>query len=1315
MGLGNLPQYVQNNIDDNRALLELVINKANNEKKYKFGQTLSFDEIDRLYNVGISEDEKRAWVWYKMSLGQPMKGSWKKYYPPQGGSSNEVLIARVDTEILDNAYRPISIVPKGSVLGKPTRFTNQYGDKTMLIFATPQGNKCWVNEADVIRKKTGSSTTEVYIDSLVKKMVLFYADGLFYPYAFYVFGNMYDRRLQLDADKATIIQRYGREVYAFQEKAIEQAMPRRLSVQNPDPRERPRILAISKFARNPESFFITNLSDESGIDLQGIVKDQIRSADYGKENKEKRATKSYWSDKVSEQDGYRFCLTDAFKKWILGISKFQFKEVTAYEIIRYYIEKNNMDSSLPNEKKDTINKYAPIEGEEFFSRFLNEALTFDDQQKLDFTWNQIYNGYAAVAHQKVPVGFECSALFKQSILQFTAAQRESIAFMEIAGSGILAYDVGVGKTMSAIITLANAMQQGKCSRPLIVVPNPTYKKWIRELVGYKEANGTEVAGVLTGLNIKINELYNLGASIKFDKNSNVQEGSITIMTYEGFAKLGFSNKISGDLFYDLIRTLSQQDSDTKPAREIEKAYQKYRELMGIGNKNTICDIDTLGFDYLIIDEAHNFKNVFDKVNVDENGDKRYDIKADQTNRGIKAFLHCNYIQRTFGQNVLLLTATPFTNSPLEIYSMLSLVAHKSMKEMGILNLQRFMQTFVLQSLEFVNDFDGNIALKPVVKQFQNRLVLQKLINNHILYKTGEEAGVKRPVKINLPRTKQMQNGKLVALPLDEQTLTYLKPNEAQKANQITINNVAQNSKELSAIGKAINASLDNALSPYVYEGDTRVSPVEYVQGSPKILYVVECISSVKKWHEERGQTCSGQVIYMNRGKDFFPHIKKYLEQVVGFKQNVRFNSGKLDEVEIISSGISQDDKEAIKEGFLAGVVKVIIGTATITEGIDLQTRGSVIYNCYPPWSPTTVRQLEGRIWRQGNMFGYIRIVMPLVQDSMDVFVFQKLEEKTARINDIWFRSDRGNVLDQESLDPEEIKFALFTNIGKLVELKYNQYSKELNRKKAVIKNNIDVIKSIKGLISSYNYQKKGCREFIELLLKETELSINQQKYESNGRANGYLNGKSEVEIKTIVEEVKNYIENSKVFSYEKSTDKETIAFIKYSIKIFKVHLGWSSIFSLLEMKLGEFLASVSQLRKAERTTLADKGYTLNDDMRKIIEAYENDDKIIDREREIINGDDWNQKTYNEIVAYKKKAAIFGQTPEDCAKSFAKLNNLLAYSSSEVTKESPTPRSRNLALPAAESGKEKEDNKALELRERESKSRKRRIKILMMEF
>jgi hypothetical protein len=61
---------------------------------------------------------------------------------------------------------------------------------------------------------------------------------------------------------------------------------------------------------------------------------------------------------------------------------------------------------------------------------------------------------------------------------------------------------------------------------------------------------------------------------------------------------------------------------------------------------------------------------------------------------------------------------------------------------------------------------------------------------------------------------------------------------------------------------------------------------------------------------------------------------------------------------------------------------------------------------------------------------------------MDVFIFQKLEEKSNRINDIWYRGDRGNVLDLESLDPGEVKFALITNLEELRTVDFAQLGGE---------------------------------------------------------------------------------------------------------------------------------------------------------------------------------------------------------------------------------------------------------------------------------
>ena len=132
--------------------------------------------------------------------------------------------------------------------------------------------------------------------------------------------------------------------------------------------------------------------------------------------------------------------------------------------------------------------------------------------------------------------------------------------------------------------------------------------------------------------------------------------------------------------------------------------------------------------------------------------------------------------------------------------------------------------------------------------------------------------------------------------------------------------------------------------------------------------------------------------------------------------------------------MSASKKEGIKKRFLGGAVKVIIGSATIKEGINLQSRASVLYNCWLDWNPTDLKQLEGRIWRYGNRYANVRIVIPLMENSMDPFIFQKLLEKTSRINEIWSRHGVTNQLSLEEFNPAELKMGLITDPYALAEL-----------------------------------------------------------------------------------------------------------------------------------------------------------------------------------------------------------------------------------------------------------------------------------------
>jgi hypothetical protein len=1097
--------------------------------------------------------------------------------------------------------------------------------------------------------KGNGKVLEEQLFDLVKAGALFYHAGELMPFPIYTYGNMYDRLVQLEKDKDDIEKHFGQGIWDLHKQAIEKAKPELLTVENPDEKERPIITAISDFAVDPNLFYVTSVREEY-MDLENA--EELKKVN-GKIERKKDREKI----RIRFDGEAKYTLQHVFVKWLFTLNAdTDFEKSSAIDIADYYLANRALrDDKLSKEEKAELRANARIEGEKLFSKFLHEVLAYDDQHKLNYSWNRMYNGQSDINYSKVPIGFECSARFKSGILQITDIQREGVAFMEAMGSGINAFDVGVGKTMTAIVNLAHNLYSGKCKRPIVVVPKPTYKKWMNEIIGFTDKKtGEFVSGVLSHTGITVNDWYNLGTDIvgKINLNAAVPERSITMVTYEGFKRLGFGDSVSDELFTELVNILGQ--SKEKSSRDKEIEYQKFREMIGVGLKNSIADIDVLGFDYAVIDEAHRCKNVFSSVKSDDDGNKRYNIQSAISEIGQKAFLILSFIQRKYGRNTMLLTATPFSNSPLEIYSMLSLVAYDSLRDNGIVNLDTFFDLFVLPTVEWAANYKEEIVEKEVIKSFTNRRILQKLIYNHILYKTGEEAGVVRPKKINLPLLYSFENAK-ERLPQDKQVLTYINMTPKQRENQNGIVAMAKSSTQgkldMGNLFRALAYSLDNALSPFLLKG-TPEDYKEFVQESPKIAYVMDCIKSVKAWHELHQETASGQVIYMNRGKMFFPLIKEYLEKEVGYKQGVMYDKVKVDEVEIISSEINDTRKETIKEAFLDGVVKIIIGTATIREGIDLQKRGTVIYNCYPEWNPTDIRQLEGRIWRQGNQFQYVRIVMPLVQDSMDVFVFQKLEEKTSRINDIWFRGDRGNVLDLESMDPEEIKLALITDVDRLVKMFFDQAKEQINRDYKKITLAIDAIKAVQRDIIDYKLYREKSLEAVRMF-NTSLLASNYLEQTPKVSEDGEVINKQAKKAKELKEEI------DLVLNSSDQQDKDIISLgrkIESSYALLGIYFSNRYYFSY-------FKEYVSKVRKTERTILKPKGYSLNSDLTPVTAQYEADKQNILAQAELYKGEQNSQKWAElkvEIQAKKSALQVEGRSAQSRASEFDRLNYLLEF-------------------------------------------------------
>ncbi|MFA6571790.1 MAG: helicase-related protein, partial [Bacteroidota bacterium] len=628
----------------------------------------------------------------------------------------------------------------------------------------------------------------------------------------------------------------------------------------------------------------------------------------------------------------------------------------------------------------------------------------------------------------------------------------------------------------------------------------------------------------------------------FGTIKEVPKGTITLITYEGLKNLGLNDY--DEVVERIYEIISQGDIYQEDEKEAAKLYEKLVERVASQVSSAKVNIEDLAIDMLVIDEAHFCKKVFTSVkgSIKENDDEDnpyagskkkesreksyYDLSSGQpSSRALTAYILAQYIQQNNrNRNVIGLSATPFTNSPLEVYSMLSLFNHYELVRNKLDGLKDFFDTFMQINYDIKVNADNSVSKEVVLTGFNNLPQLRTLIRSMINYKTGEEANVVRPNKIVLPSNEigvktsfkmtieQQQYMKDVETYIkgdtslaemcmsayneeqeqnelaeketienmsEDERQAYLDENEGKKqAQKFKMDDLNETDQEGVRLLQSLSMMRQIALSPYLYKcrRSTGIIPTaqEYIETSPKLTYVCECINSVKKWHEKTKTKMSGQVIYMNAGVAFFPKIAEYLtnpEFGIGFKK---------EEVAMVIGGMSKSAKERVKTGFLRGDIKILIGSKAIEVGIDLQENSTVLYNCYFDWNPTDAAQVSGRIHRQGNRFANVRVVYPMCENSSDVIMFQYLGEKTARIKEIWDIEGIKSQLDLKDFDPDKLKYALITDPVKKAEIEIIRETDKLNDDLIYLQNQFTDIQRVQVV----SYEFKTSKEKIFDVLKQ---------------------------------------------------------------------------------------------------------------------------------------------------------------------------------------------------------------------------------------
>lgn len=854
-------------------------------------------------------------------------------------------------------------------------------------------------------------------------------EGKFVNRNIFCSGNIYDKLEELEARKATL----PAELYNSQKKALEASIP---PIKTLDKVE------LSPLGSLADSFLVTRELTRTNYDylsrrtIQTTSQEEIPLSEsfiawatgcYQKDTENERRYISDWTTaNISREDLPSNVSWNDIVDYIEGVS---------VKSARAYTEESKIAAKIEAEEKRQARKET---AERLFNRYIRTALPEHDRKQLTQEWNKRFNSYVAPDYSKLPVLVDGMSTRKDNKpFELYSQQVKGVAFLTQKGNGLLAYDVGVGKTAAGIVATVSQLQSGRAKRPLIIVPKAVYTKWINDF--------TQLFP-----NIPINDLANFSPNtLKNLNNGNhglsIPEGSISFCTNEALQRITFEDEsIEGALFEDFSNLLGKSDEAHSNNPQIRaKAISAINDEIGSASqtKDDYVFFERCGFDHITVDEAHRFKNLFRVPRSSKPDSKGMSQEfpglgqGKPSMRAMKMFAITQMVQRNNdNRNVFMLTATPFTNSPLEVYSMLSYIGREQLKSSGVYDIRDFCTEYAHVTNEWAVDAKGVIKPKSVMKSFRNPQSLQSLITQFIDKVDGEEAGIKRPNKEQ--HQIQLEMNEVQKMIVAKETERMLDPAEKDKGGVL----VAMNNMRMAMVSPAL---LDSSEYPEIED-----FPTDIVESSPKLQYV--CDTSSQVWKEK--PEC-GQVIYMPYGVKEMDSVKDAL-----VKRGVPASC-----IGIIRPGdnLSEEKIDEMTSNFnnKSHQLKILIGSKKISEGVDLNGNSIALYNTMLDWNPTETIQVEGRIWRQGNKQERVHIMYPLMEDSIESLIFQKHDEKSNRINDIFsYKGD--DALDVSSINPEELKFDLIKEPQKKADFIISQKTVEMKKELTVIDARISTLNEI---------------------------------------------------------------------------------------------------------------------------------------------------------------------------------------------------------------------------------------------------------------
>ena len=387
--------------------------------------------------------------------------------------------------------------------------------------------------------------------------------------------------------------------------------------------------------------------------------------------------------------------------------------------------------------------------------------------------------------------------------------------------------------------------------------------------------------------------------------------------------------------------------------------------------------EDIGCDLLIVDEAQNFKNLYTPERRDGGVPKFMGGNQSSTRAWQLDFRAASVRSRSNGRGICLLSATPAKNSPLEFYSLLSLLGEDVWGDVGVDTVEAFIATFIRIEQRMVVNHRMVAEERDAVTGFTNLDVLRDIIFRYSEFKSPEDVGLKLPEVTATPvwvdlNTKQDALYEEKAAEIEELLQATNDPKKQgeilglmMRLAMITLHPGLDETWKWTAVKKA-------KVEPTAPKIDAMVARVRQNPGCGHIVFAEPVASH---WWMLQALVAAGipksRIAILNGSTAKDTALRQSIAE--------RFNG---------------DPDNDIEPEF-----DVVIANSIAYEGVDLQTRTCAIHHMDLPWEPATIEQRNGRGVRQGNTLATIGIYFYLARNSMDGARYSLIQGKHG-----WMRS-----------------------------------------------------------------------------------------------------------------------------------------------------------------------------------------------------------------------------------------------------------------------------------------------------------------------